>query len=213
MDTKPSVHSSVRRTINSFRKGYVFTVDVDSLVSKGNRHSVNKSLSRLVEEGLIKRISVGVYYKPSYSKFYTNKVLPPDIHKTACVIAKRNHEKLQLHGATATNLLGLSTQNTMYYVFFTTGSTREVEISGVRIKFIHTSNNKIMQHSGTKLGMIISALFYLGKELIDLQMIKQIKSTLSEDEFRKLINSNLENWMYEALTSDENKYARHQKLF
>jgi len=209
MDTKPSVHSSIRRTINSFRKGYVFTVNTDSLKSKGSRESVNKSLSRLVEEGLIKRIKVGVYYKPSYSKFYANKALPPDLHKTACVIAKRNNEKLQLHGATATNLLGLSTQNTIYYVFFTTGSTREIEISGVRIKFIHTSNNKIMQYSGTKLGMVISALFYLGKELITPQMIEQIKSNLTEDEFMRLINSNLENWMYKALTSDENRYVRH----
>ncbi|RXT00125.1 DUF6088 family protein [Acinetobacter junii] len=209
MDTKPSVHSSIRRTINSFRKGYIFTVNLDSIASKGSRETVNKSLSRLVEEGLIKRIRIGVYYKPSYSKFYANKALPPDIHKTACVIAKHNHEKLQIHGATATNLLGLSTQNTMYYVFFTTGSTREIEVSGVRIKFIHTSNKKIMQHSGTKLGIVISALFYLDKELTTPQMIKQIKSSLTEDEFTKLINSNLENWMYEALTSDENKYVRH----
>ncbi len=47
--------------------------------------------------------------------------------------------------------------------------------------------------------MALSALWYLGKENVDAQVVKRIREGLSEEEFEKLRASNMPAWMASAI--------------
>lgn len=198
-----SVSEIVKKKITKFKRGHIFSAD--NIHVEGSLLAINKSLSRLADEGKIHRIQNGVYYKPQYSRFIKGKTLPPNINEVIRVITKRNNETIQIHGAVAANRLGLSTQVPMNKVFHTNGISREIIVGGSKVKFIHTENSKLLQYAGTKVGWAISALFYLGKELVNEVVIQQIASHLTEVEFEKLVQANLTGWMKEILARVHNE--------
>jgi len=58
--------TEIEKRISEFERDYAFTaVDFADIA---DTDPANKALSRLSEEGTIKRIIQGVYYKPVYSK-------------------------------------------------------------------------------------------------------------------------------------------------
>lgn len=197
-----TVAGNVRHKIAKFNRGRVFLADHVQMESS-SRQAVQRSLARLADEGLIDRIQNGIYYKPEVSKILKGKQIPPDVNQVIKVIAEKNNETIQLHGGAAANRLGLSTQVPMHKVFHTNGITREIEISGTKVYFVHTNNAKLLQHSGTKVGLAISAMQYLGKNLVNEKVIHQIKEHLSEREFKQLRKANLVGWMKEALEMAE----------
>lgn len=202
-----SVSEIVKKKITKFERGHIFSAD--SIHVEGSRLAINKSLSRLAEEGKIRRIHNGVYYKPQYSRFIKGKTLPPNINEAIRIITKRNNETIQIHGAVAANRLGLSTQVPMNKVFHTNGISREIVLGGSKVKFIHTENSKLLQYAGTKVGWAISALYYLGKELVNEEVIHQIASHLNDEEFEKLVHANLTGWMKETITRVNNERIIH----
>nr|WP_269091573.1 DUF6088 family protein [Acinetobacter sp. SM34] len=85
------------------------------------KQAVQRTLSRLIEEGSIRRIYNGIYYKPEVSGILKGRMLPPNIDQAFKVISAKNNEIIQMHGALACNRLGLSTQMPMAKVFHTNG--------------------------------------------------------------------------------------------
>ena len=202
---QPTVTGNIRHQIAKFNRGRVFSIDTIK-VESSSRQTIQRSLSRLAEEGLINRIQKGIYYKPVISKILNGKQMPPDIDETIKIITAKNKEKIQLHGAAAANRLGLSTQMPMYKVFHTNGITREIEIAGTKVYFAHTNNAKLLQYSGTNVGLAISAMYYLGKNIVNEKVIYQIKNRLTEREFNQLRKAKLVSWMQKALKTAE-EYA------
>lgn len=200
----PNVSESVKRKIQKYKPGRVFSPE--QMGVQGNHETVLRNLSRMASEGKIQRIQNGIYYKPEFSKVLKGKPLPPDVNEVIKVISKKNKEKLQVHGATAANRLGLTTQMPMKKTYYTTGITRELEIAGAKVKFIHSSNKKLFLFQGTEVGLAISAMHYLGKELVDEQVIQKIKSRLNEQQFKQLKDSPLPSWM-KKIVSSGNSYA------
>ena len=199
-----NVSQAVKNKIQKYKPGRVFAAD--QMRVQGNHETVLRTLSRMVREGEIQRIQNGIYYKPEYSKVLKGKSLPPNVNEVIKVISKKNKEVLQVHGATAANWLGLSTQIPMKKIYYTTGITRELEIAGAKVKLVHSSNKKLFQAHGTEVGLAIAAMHYLGKELVNEQVIQKIKSRLNEQQFEQLKNSPLPSWMKRAVIS-ENNYA------
>ena len=212
---KPSTNSKnissiIRYKVKKMPEGKVFAIDelitrsLKTLAMNENielsaiKARVLRTLSRLHEEGVLRRIQNGIYYKPEFSEMF-NFELPPSIPEVAQVLAKKNHEILQVHGGEAANRIGLSTQMSIQVTFYTNGTSREVEVAGSNIRFIHSRNKKLFQHHGTNVGVAISALNYLGKELVSENVLNKVKTYLSEDEFKALMNSALPAWLYEAL--------------
>ena len=68
---------------------------------------------------------------------------------------------------------------------------------------IHTSNQRKLQYAGTKVGTAISALWYLGKELVTPSVIIKLRSNLTIEEFQKLKNAKLTVWMKKAINEVE----------
>ncbi|HHV91595.1 MAG TPA: type IV toxin-antitoxin system AbiEi family antitoxin domain-containing protein [Pseudomonas aeruginosa] len=164
----------------------------------GSRASVNKALSRLVQSGTLERVAHGVYMRPKTSK-YTGKVVRPSALAVMEVITKANGETIQIHGAEAVRRLGLSTQMQVLPTFYTSGSTREIKIGNAVVRLRHVSKNRL-QHAGTKVGVALTALHYLGKEGLSVKVASKIASALSNEELMQLQACKMPEWMRTALS-------------
>ena len=197
MSIKSSISEQVKDKVSSFHRGKVFTAQDINI--KGKHETISRSLSRMVEIGVLKRVIKGVYYKPKQSTLFKNRVLPPDLNKALKAISIANKEKIQIHGAIAVNRLGISTQIPMTEIYYTTGHSRELRIGGSKVKFVHTSNKAMFESKIPEVGMAVAAMQYLGKELVNENVVKCIRTKLTEEQYALLINLPLTAWMKLAL--------------
>ncbi|MBD0679915.1 DUF6088 family protein [Pseudomonas sp. PSB11] len=189
-----SLTANIAKRIKYTPKGQPF--GIDRFVDTGSRTAVAKTLSRLVASGELERLSRGIYMRPKLSHFagYAR----PSTQSILRIIARRNSEIIQVHGAEAVRSFGLSTQMQIKPVFYTSGATRKVAVGGALVHLLHVSPQKL-QHAGTKAGLALCALFYLGKKGMNGAVIASIKAKMSSSEFKKLTNSEIPVWMQVAL--------------
>lgn len=121
----------------------------------GNYDTVRKSLQRLVNKGLIIRISKGIYYYPKKDEIFG--ILYPTAEEIGKAIAKRDKARIIATGAYAQHLLGLSTQIPMNVVYLTDGSARKIKIGKQIIIFKKTSPKNLSFESQLS-SLIIQAL-------------------------------------------------------
>ena len=86
---------------------------------------VTRALSRLEKEGMLVRISQGLYLYPMRNRF---GILKPSIDDIAVAIAQKDKAGIIPSGLTALNKLALSTQVTMNAVYLTDATAREIKI-------------------------------------------------------------------------------------
>ncbi|QXZ14685.1 type IV toxin-antitoxin system AbiEi family antitoxin domain-containing protein [Pseudomonas sp. AO-1] len=189
-----SVAETISNRIKHMRKGQPFAGSVFSQV--GTRTSVDKALSRLVQEGKLERVIRGIYMRPKESKVL-GRVRPSPIQVVEAV-ARRRREKLQIHGAEAVRRLGISTQMQVQTVYYTSGSTREIRVGRAVVRLQHVSSEHL-QEAGTRVGVALVALFYLGRKEASTSVIQRILRSLNREEFRKLQACSKPEWMQPAL--------------
>ncbi|WP_439259080.1 DUF6088 family protein [Lonepinella sp. BR2930] len=194
-----STTQHIREKIGKTELGILFLSK--DFLEFGERSVVDKALSRMVKNNEINRAARGIFFRPKMNRFVGN--VPIDIESVLNLISQQNGETLQIHGAEAARRLKLSTQMPMQTIFYTNVATRNIIIGNQRVKLLHTSNQRRLQHAGTQVGLVISALWYLGKEGVTPNMIKLIQSYLSEDEYIMLKNANLASWIHKAISSSE----------
>lgn len=83
-----------------------------------NDEYVGKVLSDFVRQGLLLRLSRGIYLKAKKTKF---GIVYPTTEEFARAIAERDNAEILPTGSTALNMLGLSEQVTMSPVFLPVG--------------------------------------------------------------------------------------------
>jgi hypothetical protein len=189
-----SVTANIVKRIKYIPKGRPFSVD--RFANLGSRTTVSKVLSRLVASGVLERLTRGVYMRPKLSLFAGN--VRPSTETVLRIIARQNHEIIQVHGAEAVRSFGLSTQMQIKPVFYTSGATRKVTILGAFVHLLHVPPQKL-QHAGTKAGLALCALFYLGKKGMNDTVISSIKAKMTPSEFKQLGDSEMPTWMQVAL--------------
>ncbi len=190
-----SITQLVKEKIKRIKKNEPFTTS--QFFELGERYAVDKALSRLVEAGTVKRVRRGVFVRPKENKFVGDVL--PDVSHVIQVVAKNNGEKIQIHGAEAVRRFRISTQMPTIPIFYTSGTSRTLSIGELKVKLIHTSNAKRLQYSGKKVGMALSALWYLGKESINADAIECIRRGLSQTEFEQLQTCSMPTWMRSAI--------------
>lgn len=186
---------AIRTELSKLPKGKPFTNS--RFLKFGSRGTVDRALSRLVAEGEIKRLTRGVFTCPKRSRFVG--YVAPDVFEVVKIIAKNNHETIQVHGAEAARRFKLSTQVPVIPIFYTNASSRSIEIDNVTVKMLHTSSRRRLQFAGKKIGLALSALWYLGKDNVNEEVVSKIKSGLSAEEFETLRSADLPDWMAAAL--------------
>lgn len=192
-----STAKAVRTAIQELPRGKPFTGA--RFLKHGARGAIDRTLSRLVAEGGIQRLTHGVFVRPRTSRF-VGTVLP-DVNEVVEAIAHSNGETLQIHGAEAARRFRLSTQVPTAPVFHTSASSRTIRIGNIAVRMVHTSSRRRLQFAGETTGLALSALWYIGKANVTVETIAKIESALNPAEFEKLRSADMPAWMTRALAA------------
>lgn len=195
------VAQRIKHKIQHIEKGVVFSSR--DFLELGNRATVDKALSRMVQKGEIERAARGLFFRPVKNRFVGN--VPVKVESVLEIISQQNGETIQVHGAEAARQFKLSTQVPTKAVFYTNGASRKIKVGNKEVHMIHTSNQRKLQYAGTKIGLAISALWYLGRKLVTPSVIIALKTSLTDEEFATLKNANLAGWMYNVINEIELK--------
>ncbi|MEK6664703.1 MAG: DUF6088 family protein [Pseudomonadota bacterium] len=194
----------IRTRINETPLGEPFTPA--AFLALGTRATVDQTLSRLVKEGFITRVSRGVFVRPTQSR-YVGKATP-EPSKIAEAIAKTTGATIQVHGAEAARRLALTTQTPTQPVFYTSGPSKRIQVGKLTVTLKHASPRKLAL-AGRPAGLALAALWYLGKEEVTENVIAKIRKKLSPEEFLALrsATASMPAWMTDALY----KYERNTR--
>jgi hypothetical protein len=149
-DSKPrqrkgSTAAIVRRRVKAGKERYWKHSDFGDLPPA----AVATALSRLAREGVLQRVSKGVYYRPRQTS------LGPSLPAASGVVSRTLGAVLHPAGINAANVLGLSTQNprTNEYATPAAGSPR-----ALRNSLVHTGRPPRRQELSSEDGAILETL-------------------------------------------------------
>jgi len=142
-----------------------------------HQESVGRVLSELVDEGVLIRLSPGIYIKPMISRFGP---VMPSVEKVVNAIAKRDKVQVLPSGAVALNALGLSTQVPMTYNYLTMGSARVLSIGNKKVT-LKRGVPRNFAYKTQLIALLVQALRTLGEENVGEAELLQIRKLVSEE--------------------------------
>jgi hypothetical protein len=181
---RPDYLQQVKKRLQGIKDGMVFVPSDFFDIAEAT--IINKCLNRLEKTGEIRRIKRGVYAKSHFSKLLKKDILP-SIDEIAKAIARNYGWTIVPFGDTALNMLGLSTQVPVVWVYISDGPYKTFEVEGMTLKFKHTDNkNELISISHTT-ALIVQALKALGKGNATDKELRKISQLLSEEEKRRML--------------------------
>jgi len=143
-------------------RGSVFTPrDFLDLVE---RPAVDQTLSRLANNGKLRRLARGIYDLPKLHPRLGP--LSPDPDPVARALARETGSKMQIAGARAAHLLGLTPQVPAQSDYLTDGPSRRI-VLGKRVIDLRHASPKHLILPGSAAGTIVQALRHLGPTRAD----------------------------------------------
>ena len=187
----------IKERITSSEKGSVFITS--DFFDIADTDAVNKCLSRLEKDNVIRRVLRGVYEYPEYSEFL-NEYVAPSPDKVAYALARNYGWTIVPCGDTALNMLGLSTQVPAVWSYVSDGTYKIYEYDKIILQFKHTTNKEITGIS-YKTALVMQAIKSLGKDNTDIKIIQKISKSLTEEEKRKMRTEakHATAWIYETI--------------
>lgn len=176
--------AAIKKRIIRKGRGAVFTPS--AFLTLGSRAAVDQTLSRLVKDGTIRRLTQGVYDYPKIS--VRIGPLSPNPDDVAKAVADKDGYVVQVSPARAANLLGLTTQVPAKLVYLTDGPTRSKTI-GKQVIYMRKAAPKNLVGAGKPAGLVFQALRYLGKDGIDLHKVHLMSKGLSAADVKALVKS------------------------
>jgi hypothetical protein len=203
--------------LQSYLPGSV--VFIQDFVSEGSPEAIRQQLSRLAKDGLLIRLSHGIYVVP---KKLGDKFLTPTGEEIAMAIARRDKARVIPTGEVSLWKLGLSTQVPLNYVYLTDGPSKAIKVGatnstkGYTIKF-KSASPKNFALRGKISGQVISALKSLGERNLNEDVIEKVKSQIMRENLddlnhdlsiapswvSKLLKQSFETYKHEGLDSKE----------
>lgn len=176
------IAAQITRRIRAKKRGWVFTPK--DFLDLGPRTAVDQALSRLVKKAMIRRLDRGFYDYPKQHQALGT--LSPDTDMLAQATASRFGDKVFPSGATAANMLGLSTQVPARPVYLTDGPSRTKRIGNRTITLKH-ARIPLLDRLSPRVNSVLQALAYLGKDNIDGQVLYQCANLLSDQDIARLL--------------------------
>jgi len=169
------------------------------------RSTIDSALHRRQEEGTIRRVIRGIYDYPRQSKAIGGPS-SPDIDQVAHALARKFAWRIQAEGATAQNLLGLSTQVPARAVYLSDGPNRTYTIGRTLLSFQHTA----LKEAGFKLPesrLIVQALKTFGEGNITPAVLAKIRTQFSPILRRRILldTKTATSWVYAAIQEIANE--------
>ena len=171
-----SITEQFQRIIEKAPYGSAFVVSDFTEIS--DYQTAKRTLARLCETGLVRRVIRGVYDKPAFSELI-NEYSAPDPNEIAMAIARNYNWTVIPSGEAALNLFGLSTQVPAKWEYCSSGPYRTYEFGRIKLEFKHRSNKEI-EGLSYNTALLIQAIKALGKESITDEILQRLKERVSQ---------------------------------
>lgn len=179
--SKQTIEFRAKSVIYGHGRGWCFTPG--DFLGLGNELAILQALLRLQKQGVIRRLSWGLYeYPREHEKL---GLLPPDTEQVVRAVARKDQTRVLPSGALAANLLGLSTQVPAKSVYLTEGLSKRIRVGKREIIFKKTTPKNIAT-ADTPAGLVIQALRHIGKNQVSDDMISVLKRRLSKEQKESL---------------------------
>lgn len=164
-----------------------------------SHETTRKALSRLADEGTIRRLMRGVYDYPAFSTLL-NAPASPDPDAIARAIARAHGWTILPSGETALNLLGLSTQVPAQWQYFSDGPSKTYKWASGTLIFKHRANKETTVLS-PKTALIVQALKTLGQDHIDDSVMETLRAKFDHKERARAVREAqyATSWVYEII--------------
>ncbi|HEY6769328.1 MAG TPA: DUF6088 family protein [Candidatus Sulfotelmatobacter sp.] len=182
MTNGKSTPNSILRRIRGHGRGWIFTTS--EFLDLGAESALKKALSRLSHDGMIRRLTRGVYDYPRIHKKLG--ILSPNPDDVAAALAMSTGSRVQVSGGRAANLFGLTTQVPAQLVYLTDGPPRRVKIAGQTIQLRNARPSKF-PGSGTPAGLAIQAMRAVGQKVDKDLLLRKLSRGLSDSDKEQLI--------------------------
>ena len=174
----------------------------------GGRDVTDKTLQRLAQAGRLRRISRGLYDKPSYNKLM-QKDNPPDTRKIIDAIARRDQIRVLVDGMTAANDLGFTNAVPAKVIVHTDARIKPILLGNMKITFKPTAPSKLYWANRPAM-RVVQALHWLrdmmGRDDNDAIFNRRLKDILFHPKYGKSIRDDLRagfltlpSWMQDML--------------
>lgn len=187
----------IEERIKNFEGGHAFSaVDFADIA---DTDPTNKALSRLNENGTIRRIIQGVYDKPLYSELL-DEYSSPKVEKVVEALARKFNWTVAPAGETALNYLHISTQVSNSWSYISDGPYRKYEIGPYTIEFKHRANKEISGKSLLTVS-VIQALKFIGKTNIQKEDIERLSFSIPSEQKKKVLEESKTTtaWIYKII--------------
>ena len=179
-----STHNKIKNAILKSRKGKI--IFSSGFSQYGTDVAIRHTFSRLCKEGILIRLSAGIYLYPEIDKEIG--IVFPSIEKIAKSIAKQEKARIIPTSVYALNALGLSTQIPARVVFLTDGTPRMINIEGgASIKFKKVAP-KYLSFKSKLVSLVVFALREIGENKATDKQLDKIKNLLKNEKKEIVIN-------------------------
>jgi len=166
--------AAILKRIRVHGRGWVFTPR--DFLDLGTRGAVDIVLWRLTEDKTIRRLAQGLYDYPRVHKKLG--VLAPNPDDVAAVLAARTGSRVQVSGARAANLLGLTEQVPAQLVYLTDGPAHRLKIGAQTIQ-LKPARPSRFPAAGTPAGLALQAIRAVGPKANKDLVVRQLSRALS----------------------------------
>lgn len=177
-----SLHDKLLRRVRA--KGTSWSFTPSDFADVGDPRSVGMILTRLMRQGVIRRVRRGVYEIPHQHPLLGTVGAGADAITAA--IARRDALKLLPSGAHAANTLGLSTQVAARTAYGVAGRSRVQPTAGKASIILRQRSTKTMALAGRSSGWLAEALRNIGRENITSDRLRGLREKLTEKDRRQL---------------------------
>lgn len=179
---QPSIKAKVLKTIARKGKGWAFTPH--DFVDVGDPRSVGMTLTRLVRDGMIRRLGRGLYDRPYPHPLLGRAGASSD--SVVAAVARKKNLRILPSAAVAANKLGVSTQVPAKMVYHTDGAPSSVNLGKLKIEFRRNSASKLALIDRPS-GLVAQALRDIGKGNVTAAHLQRLRANLPADARRSLM--------------------------
>ena len=152
-----------------------------ALLHLGSRAAVDQALSRLARAERLPRVCRGVYMRPVETRFGS---CAPSVEKGIASLSALWGETIVPCGASAANILGLTTQNPVLSVYLTSGPDRRLRFGRQKARLRRAPRWQLVAPYRPA-GEVVRALAWFGPREVE-DALAAVASRLSDDDMTEL---------------------------
>jgi hypothetical protein len=153
----PTTNDQIAALIHAAGPGQVWTPG--DFARFGGRDAIDKTLQRLVAQGVLRRLDRGLYDLPTVNRL-TKRSAMPDYRAVIDALARRDQTRMLVDGMTAANDLGLTDAVPARVVIHTDTRRRSIQLGQLQIDFKNTAPSRLYW-AGRPAMRVVQALHWL----------------------------------------------------